>query len=662
MPASPRTKRERICPWCSQSFSKEDHLARHVRRHTREKPFSCATCTKSFTRYDSLLRHARSHGVNPQSESQKAISAAGGPGQNETLQIHELSPESMVNSAQGSFPHENSLVAAQSTSDPVVSSPSQADPLPVSFYDWPVDWTSQPSTWLADADFDLTAFNACVITSSTPVNDQTLLPLMEPPALVPRSVSIAPTSIHERLEDTVRRRWFTFIEGVGSGYDTPGGRPDSIHIDDAYRDNLAQRLQQHITTAPLPSTDFLWEKHIVREKSEALSMVQAALIGQTFGMLSGRPKDLLTVQTFHGTVITWAKRKNFFSGRRAIELINIKDIERALEPAWRAWSQAEEQIRLWAAVSILDAELSELLLGEPVVRRFAPSDLVSEDDLWTAPTAQAWGNAVRRRVEQLRISITSSPSSQAIEFRSYVELEGITSAISDSTNSLENNRRDLLLVKWQPVLMSFYDRSLHPLQQLSSPQRYKDKFCLQALWHANFLSLLADLDRLEQALGREGFDEAQRNTSYVCAWANSSEGLRCAIHAVLILHLLETLPAGGTEPAIHVPRVLFRATIVWFCYLKFGVRDPSEWYEQSQASNSPNSLSELRHISANPVNLLFESLDFQQRRPRPSESSTTCRYVDLMGRIGHWGLFRQLGAVGAVLLHGALEAVPPVQA
>ncbi|KAF4239383.1 hypothetical protein CNMCM6805_005805 [Aspergillus fumigatiaffinis] len=580
----------------------------HVRRHTREKPFSCVTCTKTFTRYDSLLRHARSHGVNQQLESQKAITTVGEPGQNEAPQIHEPSPQPM------------------STRDPVVSSPCQADPLAVSFYDWPLDWTSQPSTWLADAGFDLNAFNACVMSSSTPVDDQTTLPLMEPPALVPRSMSAAPPSIRERLEDTVRRRWFTFIEGVGSGYETPGGRPDSIHIDDADRDNLAQRLQQHITTAPLPSTDFLWEKHIVREKSEALSMVQAALIGQTFGMLSGRPKDLLTVQTFHGTVITWARRKNFFSGRRAIELINIEDIERAPEQAWRIWSQAEEQIRLWAAVSILDAELSELLLSEPLLRRFAPSDLVSEDDLWTAPSAQAWGNAVRHRLEQPRISISpSSPSSQAIEFRSYVELEGITSAISDATNSLENNRRDLLLVKCQPVLMSFYDRYLHPLQPLSSPQ-----------------CLLADLDRLEQALGREGFDEAQRNTGYACAWANSSDGLRCAIHAVLILHLLETLPAGGTEPAIHVPRVLFRATIIWFCYLKFGVRDPSE--------------------CANPVNLLFESLDFQQRRPSPSESSTTCRYVDLMGRIGHWGLFRQLGAVGAVLLHGALEAVPPVQA
>jgi hypothetical protein len=257
MRTSPRTKRERICPWCSQSFSKEDHLARHVRRHTREKPFSCVTCTKTFTRYDSLLRHARSHGVNQQLESQKAITTVGEPGQNEAPQIHEPSPQPMVNSAQGSFPHANSLVASQSTRDPVVSSPCQADPLAVSFYDWPLDWTSQPSTWLADAGFDLNAFNACVMSSSTPVDDQTTLPLMEPPTLVPRSMSAAPPSIRERLEDTVRRRWFTFIEGVGSGYETPGGRPDSIHIDDADRDNLAQRLQQHITTAPLPSTDFL---------------------------------------------------------------------------------------------------------------------------------------------------------------------------------------------------------------------------------------------------------------------------------------------------------------------------------------------------------------------------------------------------------------------
>ncbi|GFF60051.1 zinc finger protein rsv1 [Aspergillus udagawae] len=153
--------------------------------------------------------------------------------------------------------------------------------------------------------------------------------------------------------------------------------------------------------------------------------------------------------------------------------------------------------------------------------------------------------------------------------------------------------------------MSFYNHYLHPFQQLSFPQGDKDKYCQQALWYANFLSLLADLDCLEQALGCEGFDEAQRNTSYARAWANSSDGLRCAIHAVLILRLLETLPAGGTEPAIHVPQVLFRATIVWLYYLRFYVGDPAEWYEQCQAFNNPNSLSELRHISVNLGNLFL---------------------------------------------------------
>jgi hypothetical protein len=37
--------------------------------------------------------------------------------------------------------------------------------------------------------------------------------------------------------------------------------------------------------------------------------------------------------------------------------------------------------RLWAAISILDAELSELLLSKPLLRRLSLSDLVSEDDL-----------------------------------------------------------------------------------------------------------------------------------------------------------------------------------------------------------------------------------------------------------------------------------------
>ncbi|KAI5459547.1 hypothetical protein BGZ63DRAFT_489379, partial [Mariannaea sp. PMI_226] len=54
-------KQLRKCPHCGQCFSKTEHLARHVRSHTKERPFRCDACGKSYSRQDSLLRHSRVH-------------------------------------------------------------------------------------------------------------------------------------------------------------------------------------------------------------------------------------------------------------------------------------------------------------------------------------------------------------------------------------------------------------------------------------------------------------------------------------------------------------------------------------------------------------------------------------------------------------------------
>ncbi|KAK5694615.1 hypothetical protein LTR97_009205 [Elasticomyces elasticus] len=49
------------CGKCSKSYARLDHLSRHVRQHTQEKPYQCQVCTKAFARADLLKRHTLGH-------------------------------------------------------------------------------------------------------------------------------------------------------------------------------------------------------------------------------------------------------------------------------------------------------------------------------------------------------------------------------------------------------------------------------------------------------------------------------------------------------------------------------------------------------------------------------------------------------------------------
>ncbi len=330
-----------------------------------------------------------------------------------------------------------------------------------------------------------------------------------------------------------------------------------------------------------------------------------------------------------------------------------------LDKAWKAWVRSEEMIRIVLGLYILDAELAGIFHHEPILRHNAKKlPVAASNDAFTASTASRWAAIV---AEQPRPDLTSqnslvneltSPSYDSRgaihvpqtsgRFAAYVILEGIGAAICE--HKQQGGSDPDVLERFRDALNLWY-----VTHQRSETGHESDPLCLMVLWHLTFMSLFADFDLLERAIGRDGSEVARSNLVHVSDWASSIDAKRCVIHASLVQKQIETMRIG-TEPAIHVPRALFLAAIAWYCYTRFGSD-----VGLAVSSKEPLDFPEIKLLGINASLHLFEANGFKTGKPSAIESSTLCGLTDLLQRIGHWEIARRFAAILGSLIHGETD-------
>jgi hypothetical protein len=129
------------------------------------------------------------------------------------------------------------------------------DPLYMSDVELETGWTS----WLMGDDFDLDAVNSSLLQATTGegsvINETSMY---DPPAIdTPEDAHQVMVRKFAAGKEATRRKWHTYSERTPSDTMTPDPSLDHSQIDDSYRHQLAESLQQRVQTGVLPSSTFL---------------------------------------------------------------------------------------------------------------------------------------------------------------------------------------------------------------------------------------------------------------------------------------------------------------------------------------------------------------------------------------------------------------------
>jgi hypothetical protein len=346
--------------------------------------------------------------------------------------------------------------------------------------------------------------------------------------------------------------------------------------------------------------------------------------------------------------------------------------------------------------------LSRIFHHEPLLRHGAITvPAAADSELFYAPSASTWKQLMLKQSfpkpalhECLHFNVYSHNASQPTpeelsclngSHTAYVILNGISAFISEKQQTGQLAPASAEFVRHFDALMCWF----FTFGDLKYPSHNHHRVLpdvnhgmIMVLWHAVFMELVTNFDILERAIGRDGPDTPTAHTdlAYAHQWANSVEGQRCMVHVDALLYTLGAMRLDA-EPAIHIPHCLFMAGIATYSYKTFrqpqhetneesvlqrgnisrpkaipdfpeftrrGVPIPDYLFESTQqSSGASNSARNERNTERG-----HNNADISNDQFRPNGGigiGMMCAIIDLLRRIGHWGIARKYAATLSAL-------------
>lgn len=400
-----------------------------------------------------------------------------------------------------------------------------------------------------------------------------------------------------------------------------------------------RRIFEGLNKVILMSDKFIG--HTSNQSDPMMAMIQAAMIGQTFAVLSGDARHLAIFDSYHASLISFARREGIFEARPEMNFPESSSDE-DLECAWREWARQEQRRRIVLALHIHDAELSFLYHRDSLLKhRRSENETLKTSPAFNATTAREWETCFKTEEDFQCITGVSHRHHSVDKFALYIKLEAIGVLIAEDRRQgcLETSSKT-----YEDSLLRWYE-SFTRYQQVDQ----SDELSLIPLWHWTFMNLLVDLDKLESAIGRDGPDRGYQALEYVTTWASTKVAGRCMMHAFMLQKRLEASKFDGT-PAIHVPRITFAAAIVSYIFVTYGPgNDPQNGLSNLFDTTAP----EFRVLGADVKQLAYISrLTWNRNEASSVTAATLCVLNGLLERMSVWGLAGRFADILAHLIDG----------